>query len=103
MNNNEFYKVCNPINCFYSNTYLVYNGEKTYTNDKTQCKLCAYDYKKLSENREFLRHEMRRFPKKSQKKFFTEKIAEGLIKLVTFCAGIVILIYIFGYIKLLTR
>ena len=98
----QSYKVCNAINCYFSNEYLLGIGAD-FDNKQTQdCRFCAYNYDNIQALRKFINFELNK-PKNN-----LNKILKKSFYLVMFIASITIvligvIVYNFDNIKSLFR
>ena len=54
------YKVCNSVNCYFSNECLGDTDDLNLQENHENCLFCAYNYNNLYEMRKFLKYELNR-------------------------------------------
>ena len=57
-------RICNAINCYYSNEYMSEADYQTSAQDISQCKYCAYNYDRLHNIKMLINSELKRFATK---------------------------------------
>ena len=97
MQNDQKYRVCNSVNCFYSNEYLGHE-DNDLSDSPYECRFCAYDFNNLCQRRRFLKCELMQ-KQKNMKNFMSQNTYAAIIKTAAFAAGVMILLWLLNYFK----
>ena len=91
--NHNKQKICNAINCYYSNEYMSEADYETSARNISQCEYCSYNYERLHDIKELINSELKRFQIKRNVNIKT-KFYEVLFMCATGAAFFLMVLYL---------